>query len=69
MVKAPFHVGEDFERDWILFSFRAELAFIDEIMWDYFKCQRLATQAQQLTLRSQFEKWHSRRKYVSRARH
>lgn len=67
-VKAPFHVGEDFDHDWLLFALRVELSFIDETVWDYFKCQRLVTQAQRLTLRSEFEKWLSRRKFCRKKR-
>jgi hypothetical protein len=67
-VKAPFHVGEDFDHDWILFALRVELSYVDETVWDYFQCQRLATLAQRLALRSGFEKWLSRRKFVRRWR-
>ena len=67
-IKAPFHVGADYGGDWILFALRIELSFVDETFWDYFRCQRLATQNQQLQLRSEFEKWKMRRKFVSRRR-
>jgi hypothetical protein len=61
-IKAPFHVGTDFGFDWILFAFRAELAWIDQVMWEYFQCQRLATQRQRLKLQSDFEKWQRKQK-------
>jgi hypothetical protein len=65
-VRAPFHVGLTFERGWELFSFRAMAEWVNEVRWDYYFCQRLASQPERLLLQRDFEKWRSRRKYVSR---
>jgi hypothetical protein len=65
-VRAPFHVAADFQRDWLLFSFRGEFSQIDRLQWDYWLTDELQTQAEQLQLRAAFEKWRSRRKFVSR---
>lgn len=64
MLKAPFHVAADFQLDWLLFSFRGEFSQLDRLQWDYWQTQKLATQGEQLQLRSGFEKWRSRRKFV-----
>jgi hypothetical protein len=59
-VRAPFHVGVDYYQNWILFTLRAELAWIDKVMWDYFQSQRLATQADRLRLQHEQEMWKKR---------
>lgn len=67
-VKAPFHVGTDFQRDWHLFSFHAEVVGFERVQWDYWLTQELATQSEQLRLRSNFEKWRARRKFCRKRR-
>jgi hypothetical protein len=65
-VRAPFHVAATYEQGWELFSFRAMVEWIGEVRWDYYFCQRLASQGQRLLLRMDFEKWLLRRKFVRR---
>jgi hypothetical protein len=49
-VRAPFHVGEEWGGDWILFGFRAEFSQLDRVQWDYWRSQRLASQGDRLRL-------------------
>ena len=67
-VRAPFHVATTYQRSWELFSFRGMVEWVGEVRWDYYFCQRLASQCERLKLRSEFEKWRLRRKFVRRER-
>lgn len=55
-VRAPFHVGQDYGFNWLLFAFRAEFNQLDRVQWDYWQVQKLATQGEQLQLRHEAEK-------------
>ena len=61
-VDAPFHVGEEYGGDWILYAFKAELVWIDRVGWDYWKVQRLAAVSDRLRLEHEAETWRRRRK-------
>ena len=65
-VRAPFHVGMTFERGWELFSWRMMHEWFD-VRWDYYFCQRLATQNDRLVLQMELGKWKRGRKFVRRA--
>lgn len=65
-VRAPFHVGQEYGGDWILYAFRLDLAWIDRAEWIYYRVQRLASMAERLSLERALAIWKSRRKYTRR---
>jgi hypothetical protein len=61
-VCAPFHVGTTFDHGWELFSFRAMVEWFDDVRWDYYFSQRLASQGDRLMLCRDLERWQKSRK-------